>query len=223
MFIEICSRNEFVVFCLKNREMCVKRVNLEPKTTITCLHSIALPQEFDMKSLRLDFVYDYTNLLVSNASGTILSYNWNIVNASKCETSIYVPCPIKHDFVKGEIDKDCLSLEQQKQFEDEKDRKMQVQRRKAEVLEIIAKLKNEFVAIKDQSSKLPEKCQLNAAAFEIDDRITDDLQQKTQHKFQVIEGELRKKINKIKNQAERLEHLYTGNLEHWPITVTGFR
>lgn len=136
-------------------------------------------------------------------------------------SNYYTPCVIKHQF--ADINVDGLSLEQQKQFEEENHRKIAIQKRKTEVLEIIGQLKNEFTEIKERNDKLPEKFRQNTAAFEIDKRITDDLEQRTQQKFRAIQNELRRKIEKIRTHAERMEHLYLDNLEHWPITLTGFR
>lgn len=176
-----------------------------------------------MESPCIDSCIDTGSLIVFNNYGTILYYTWNTPIKQKQNAYVYVPCPIDHSFIDDTIRSDGLSLEQQKRSEKENNRKMQVQKRKAEVLEIIAKLKNEFTAIKDRNSQLPNNYQLDAASFEIDKRITEDLEQRTQQKFKAIQIELQKRIDKIRTQAERMEHLYLDNLEHWPITLTGFR
>lgn len=137
----------------------------------------------------------------------------------------YAPCSIEHNFVDDVAGglACSMTLEQQKQCEAENERKVQVQRQKAEILEIITKLKNDFAAIKDQNCKLPPKFRLEMDAFEIDKRITNDLEQRTEEKFQIIQSELQKKINKMRKQAERMENLYLNRLEHWPVAITGFR
>lgn len=162
-------------------------------------------------------------LIVYNAHGSILRYKWKTDNETIQKAYIYTPCQIDHQFCEEDFGSGILSLEQQKQFEVENTRKIQLQKRKTELLEIIAGLKNQFIEIKDRNSKLPKQYQLNDAAFEIDKRITDDLEQRKQQKFKAIQNELQRKIDKIRHQAERMEHLYLDNLEHWPITLTGFR
>lgn len=167
---------------------------------------------------------DKINLIVyNNSSGSILRYKLNLGGKNAENACAYERCAIEHQVVDENAIANCLSLEQQKQLELENNRKIEVQKRKAEVLEIIAKLKNEFAAIKIQNAKLPCRFQLDASAFEIDRRITDDLEWRTRQKFKTIQAELLKKIEEIRTQADRMQHIYLDNLEHWPITITGFR
>lgn len=176
-----------------------------------------------MEFPRMEFGYNGKHLIIYNSSGSIMSYAWKMAN-DECEgVSAHKPCSIDHQYVDDNNISDGLSLEQQKQFEQESNRKIRVQLRKMETLEKIAKLKNEFVAIKDRNGKLPEKYQLPPDAFELDKRIIDDLEWRTNEKFKVIQAELQRKIDRIRAQAERMEHIYLDNLEHWPIIITGFR
>lgn len=169
------------------------------------------------------FSYDNTNLIIFNSSGSILSYKWEMATNKNEISTVFKPCVIEHEFVDENTISICLSLEQQKQLELESNRKIQVQNRKAEIMDFIAKLKNEFNSIKEKNRQLPERFQLTKEAFDIDKRINDDLEYRTQEKFKVIQNELQRKINKMRSQAERMEHIYLDNLQHWPITITGFR
>lgn len=164
-----------------------------------------------------------SDLIVYNVYGSILYFNWKKNSADKEIQYTYAPCLINHQFVEENFDSSGLSLEQQKQCEMENHRKIQVQKRKAEILEIIGKLKIELTEIKLRNSRLPTNYRLGADAFEIDKRITEDLKQKTEQKFKSIQMELQRRIDRIRAQAVRMEHLYLDNLEHWPITLTGFR
>ena len=183
-----------------------------------------MPSNFEINFPRLLFNRNTSILIVYNSHGSILRYKWKTVDETiQKRTYIYVPCQINHQFCDEDFGSDVLSLEQQKQFEVENNRKIQLQQRKTELLEIIARLKNQFIEIKERNKELPKKYQLDNALFEIDKRITDDLEQRKQQKFKVIQCELQRKIDRIRHQAERMEHLYLDNLEHWPITLTGFR
>lgn len=182
-----------------------------------------MPQNFELESTYMLVTSDKMNLIVYNSIGSMLRYKLKLATENVESTYVYEPCTIEHQPLNEDVFINCLSLEQQKQLELENHRKIQVQKRKAEILEIIAKLKNELAAIKDQNIKLPHKFQLSAASFEIDKRIKDDLEWRTQQKFKTIQAELLKKIDKIRTQAERMENIYLENLEHWPITITGFR
>lgn len=219
-----CSDNEYVILCLGNGRISVERIESRQPIQLSHVYIIALPHEFEMVSARMAFSCADTNLIIYNSMGSILCYKWKLATENLENMKyIYRKCEIEHQlFVEDNIG-NCLSLEEQKQFEFENQRKILVQQRKAEVLEIITKLKNEFAAIKEQNNKLPDKFQLNSTAFKIDKRITDDLELKNKRIFGVIQRELQTKIHKIRTQAERMVHIYLDNLEHWPITITGFR
>lgn len=226
--LSICSfffrrDNEHVVFCQINGELLVYHVDFHQSTRFSHVFSTEFPLNFEINAPRLIFNRDTFILIVYNSHGSILRYKWKTAEEATQKAYIYAPCQISHQFCDENFDSNVLSLEQQKQFEVENRRKIQLQKRKAEMLEIIARLKNQFIEIKERNSKLPHKYRLDDAAFEIDKRITDDLEQKKQQKFKAIQSELQRKIDKIRHQAERMEHLYLDNLEHWPVSLTGFR
>lgn len=218
-----CRDNEHIVFCRNDGELSVQRVNFNQSTRFSYVFSIQMPSNFEINAPRLIFNRNTSILIVYNSHGSILRYKWKTVDETIQKAYIYAPCQIDHQFCDEDFGSNKSSLEQQKQFEVENNRKVQLQKRKTELLEIIARLKNQFIEIKDRNSKLPKKYQLDDDSFEIDRRITDDLEQKKQQKFKAIQYELQRKIDKIRHQAERMEHLYLDNLEHWPITLTGFR
>lgn len=224
MFLnKICFReNEHVILCLKNGELSIERFHWHEPVKFSNVCVIPLSYNFKMET-HLLFSHDNMNLIIYNSSGSIISYKWKMIRAKNENISIYRPCAIEHKIVDEIITFGCLSLEQQKQVELKNNRKIQVQKRKAEILEIIANLKNEFCSIKEKNGQLPENFRLPNESFEIDKRITDDLEWRTQEKFKVIQTELQRKIDKMRSQAERMEHTYLDNLQHWPITITGFR
>lgn len=181
-----------------------------------------MPHNFDMESPRMNFNSKTSSLIVYNASGSILYYKWEAIENKQIECN-YAMCSINHQFVDESFTSDGLSLNQKLQLNVENERKIQLQKRKAVQVSAIADLKNSLNRIKSLNSELPDEYQLDAASFEIDKRITADLEQRTERKFKAIQTELQRKIDKIRMQAIRMEHLYLDNLEHWPITLTGFR
>ncbi|XP_055326896.1 uncharacterized protein LOC129580473 [Sitodiplosis mosellana] len=216
--------NGIVFFCLTSGKISVERFNYGEAILFTDIFTLEMPRDFELESVHMLFTTDKMNLIVyNNSSGSILRYNLKLRSQNAENSNVYERCTVEHQLVDESAITNCLSLEQQKQLELENNRKIQVQKRKAEVLEIIAKLKNEFAAVKIKHAKLPSKFHLNATAFEIDRRITDDLKWRTQQKFKTIQAELLKKIEKIRTQADRMQQIYLDNLEHWPITITGFR
>lgn len=222
-FFFLIRDSEYVVFCRTNGELSVQRVNINQSIRFSHVFSIGMPSYFELNTPRLIFHRDSSNLFIYNSLGSILRYKWKTAMEMEQTAYMYARCPINHQFCDENFRSDILSLEQQKQFEVESKRKIQLQKRKRELLEIVARLKYQFNDIKDRNGRLPQKYQLNDDAFEIDKRITNDLEHRKQHKFKAIQDELQRKIDKIRHQAERMEHLYLDNLEHWPISLTGFR
>lgn len=217
------SDTEFVIFCLATGTLSVEKIECHKPIQFSNVCSLALPHDFRLLCPRIDFNSHGKHFIIYDSNGAILFYSWKMSENKDEDAAMYKPCLIEHRFVDDNITSDCLSLEQQKQFEEEMRRKSIVQQRKTEMLEKIAKLKNEFVGIKEKNSELPAKYRLPAAAFDIDKRIIDDLEWRTHEKFKVIQAELQRKIDRIRTQAERMEHIYLDNLEHWPIIITGFR
>lgn len=221
------SDKEFAIFCRATEEfsgeLSVEKIECHNPVRFSNVCSLHLSTDYDMPCPRIDFSNHSKHFIIYDSCGAILSYSWNVSENRDEDASVYKPCLIEHRFIDDNITSDCLSLEQQKQFEEELRRKAQVRERKTEMLEKIAKLKNEFIAIKEKNNELPEKYRLPAAAFDIDKRIIDDLKWRTAQKFKAIQGEMQRKIDRIRTQAERMEHIYLDNLEHWPIIITGFR
>lgn len=209
--------------CHSKGGISVERIESREATRFANVDELALPNDFEMEFVRMCFSCDSTNLIIYNSSGSILCYKWKLATTILEKNNNYQRCMIDHQPVGEDIMKNCLSLEQQQQVEFEIKRKIHTQQRKVGILEIVSKLKNEFASIKDQNEKLPRKFQLSAEEFEIDKRINNDLEWRTQQKFEVIQRELQPKIDEIRTQAEKMEHIYLDNLVHWPITITGFK
>lgn len=221
-FSHFCSDEYFVILCHADRQISIQKYDFNQSTRFSSVFSLSMPHNFDMESPRMNFNSKTSSLIVYNASGSILYYKWEAIENKQIECN-YAMCSINHQFVDESFTSDGLSLNQKLQLNVENERKIQLQKRKAVQVSAIADLKNSLNRIKSLNSELPDEYQLDAASFEIDKRITADLEQRTERKFKAIQTELQRKIDKIRMQAIRMEHLYLDNLEHWPITLTGFR
>lgn len=151
-------------------------------------------------------------------------FQWNI----KPQALIKIPqkhrkCVKNHSNVYDDIDPNHLSLEQQKQIELEKYHMDKMNSRKKEILKIFEKLKNEFNEIKERNNVLPARFRLPQESFEIDERISEDIQKNAQNELRLMEEEMKSKIDSIKSYGKRIEHALLGNIVHWPTTLCGFR
>lgn len=132
-------------------------------------------------------------------------------------------CDKKHPHIDDTFDSALLSLEQQKYVEVENDQKAEIESKRMKILEMFDNLKMEFKSIKRRNNDLPNEYRLPEDAFEIDSRITEDFQRKTNAEFDSMRNEMNAKINRFKQCHERIRNAYLSNLEHWPTALTGFR
>lgn len=157
-------------------------------------------------------------LIIHNRSGHIILYRWCVDSQVTIHNE---PCTLKH-FVDnfGSV---ALSLEQQKQIEVENCRKAKIEAKKMKINETFTNLKTEFKALKQRNDELPNEFRLPDDFFEIDGRITADMERKAQIEMENLQNEMFKKINRLKQHAEHIEKAYMSNIEHWPTVLTGFR
>lgn len=123
----------------------------------------------------------------------------------------------------NDFDSGHLSLEQQKQIEVENNRKAEVEARKLKIIEMFTNLREEFQGIRMENEKLPEKFRLSEDCFDVDSRITDDLERKANLDFENMQSEMHEKINRLKQHTDRIDNAFLSNIEHWPTVLTGFR
>lgn len=221
---KIFSEATHLVLGLSNGKIAVELINFDNENRLSNIFVFDIAHDFGMQCPYFCFSFDCSNLIVFNANGTILCFNWNYIPAKNQIFYAYKPCvSTHHSSIEYETDSDNLTLEQQKQKEVEKREIKRIEARKAELSQTIANLKREFDIIKDRNDKLPKKFQLPLTEFDIDQRINDEMEQKAEIALKKMRDEMQKKIVAIKSRAERIEHVFLDNLEHWPITLKGFR
>lgn len=180
-----------------------------------------IPLDLDIFSFILTSDAEY--LIAYNQTGSILMYKWETDSKPSQIPFHNKACDVKHTHIDDTFDSTLLSLEQQKHVEVENNRKAEIESNRMKIREIFDNLKIEFKALKRRNNDLPNEYRLPEDAFEIDSRITEDFQQKTNAELNSMRNEMNMKINRLKQCHERIQKAYLSNVEHWPTTLTGFR
>lgn len=177
----------------------------------------------DLDTFNFILTSDTEYLIAYNQTGNILMYKWKTESKPSQIAFQNKACDVKHPHIDDTFDSTLLCLEQQKYVEVENNRKAEIESKKIKILEMFDNLKMEFKAIKRRNSDLPNEYRLPENAFEIDSRITEDFQQKTNAELDSMRNEMNRKINGLNQCHERIRNAYLSNLEHWPTALTGFR
>ncbi|KAG5669779.1 hypothetical protein PVAND_000072 [Polypedilum vanderplanki] len=165
--------------------------------------------------------YDRKFLFSIGNDGNLFSYHWNlpvVFIASKEPSRI----PILTEIVQDILDPNYLSLEQQKEKENEEQQQQFSANKKDQVLATIAKLREEFEEILKKNSQLPDSQKLTPADLHLDDRITDDLQQKLDIQMEIVRRQKEFDYEKARLAGKKLmEHFIDPII--YPIEVIGIQ
>lgn len=134
--------------------------------------------------------------------------------------NVYKSCMIQHSLLQN--DENMLTLEERKQIVTENERVAREDATKTELSRMCSELGKSLNRVKALNSELPQKYGLGSADFEIDRRITTELQQNMDHKLLVMQKEIRATINGISAHNKRIRDALLHCLDHWPFVVRGF-
>lgn len=211
-------KNSLSLKNFKIEETCFDASNLWSK-------QIFIPDNIPLNLDTFNFILtsDADYLIAYNQTGSILMYKWKTESKPSHIAFHNKACDVKHPHIDDTFDSTLLSLEQQKHVEVENNQKGEIESKRMKILEMFDNLKMEFKAIKRRNNDLPNEYRLSEDAFEIDSRITEDFQQKTNDELDSMRNEMNTKINRLKQCHERIRNAYLSNMEHWPTALTGFR
>lgn len=191
------------------------------------LQSLQMHDNINGQVTSLGVSFDNKYLFSTGSDGNIFVYKCNLKQSvaeyhndqmQKIDWSLLAIPQITDIF-----DSNSLSLEQEKQKAVANEKSLKVNTRKAEILEIIGQLKNEFDQIKKRNYRLPESMQLTSTALEIDQRITEDLQHEFDQQMEMVRKEQSAEIKKIQLFKSKIDEVLLSNIECWPISLLGIR
>lgn len=116
-----------------------------------------------------------------------------------------------------------LSLEEQKKQSHRDERIHLINKKKSQMLEVLAMLKDDFASIKSRNDALPESQRLCAENLELDRRITEDMEKDFARAMDLMRSKMAFDVEKSRLLMDKVETCMTSNLECWPVAVRGIR
>lgn len=213
---------DYVLFGLENGQIRVSKLN---QTSLTTIDTITAHDKYKGRITALKFIPHQSNLFSTGADGNIFLFKWNMKLPALPTQKQY---SIESDLnqlpnVSDIVDREHLTLEQEKEKKLLNERKDIANTKKTKMLEIIGSLKIEFNAVKERNRKLPKDLQLTPADFELDGRITEHLQDEFNRNMQLVRRKLAYDVEKIKLIKSKVENYLVDNLKDWPIHLLGVR
>lgn len=169
----------------------------------------------------LDISFDKRYLLSVGADGNIFVYNWK----SPIKASTIRPTSVKTPEISVEdiTDKEYLSLEQQKQKDNQDRRNAIANNRKENVRKMIAKYRQEFVEIMARNKKISDSQRIQQSEIRLDDRIAQQLEENFQQQYDLMTRKLAYDLEKSRLQAKKVKEYFIDPLDHLVIQVFGIK
>lgn len=170
----------------------------------------------------MNFSFDKQFLFTGGADGNLFFYRWN-----RPVRPVEAVTPRAPEILKEEVeditDICSLSLEEEKQKSDH-DRRLEIAlARKHDVLQIIAKCKEEYDALIKRNRALPVSQQIPYSELELDPRITLSLKKRFESEMELVKRKKAFDVEKVKLAGEKLRRYFLEPLESYPIAVVGIK
>lgn len=120
-------------------------------------------------------------------------------------------------------DPNCLSLEQEKLKMIALANAERVNQDKSNILEKINLLRMEFELAYERNSRLPEQLRLSGEQFEIDPRITEDIQNAIARDMERDRIEYQTEMDRIQSKWRQVNAVLMDNVECWAISLFAIR
>lgn len=169
----------------------------------------------------LDVSFDKRYLLSVGADGNIFIYKWSTPGRASFNRPI--PVDIPSESIEDIRDASELSLEQQKQKDNQDRRSAIANKRKENVRRTIAKYREEFLEIMDRNNRIIESQRVQQSEIRLDDRITQQLEENFQQQYDLMKRKLAFDLEKSRLLARKVKQYFIEPLDHLVIHVFGIR
>lgn len=173
------------------------------------------------------FSYDRSFLFTSGGDGNLFQYQWRGSNI----TSLHPPPPdigplallpdLSDD--DGAGDEEMLSSEEKKRKVNDDERHTICDAEKEKVLNVLGECRERFRRIWEQNQSLSESQRLQESAFELDARITEDMNATLERKMKMAQREMEYDVERTQIAVRKLKSYFIDSLDSFPIQVLGIR
>lgn len=169
----------------------------------------------------LDVSFDKRFLFSAGADGNIFVYKWATAGRRDSARRIHVDLPEKS--VEDIVDQAALSLEQQKQKNNQDRRNAIANKRKDDVRSIIAKYRSDFEVIMARNKKIIASQRVKQSEIRLDDRIVEQLNESLQTQYDLMKRKLAFDLEKNRLLAKKVKQYFIEPLDHLVIQVFAIR
>lgn len=169
----------------------------------------------------LDVSFDKRFLFSVGADGNIFMYKWSA--PGRAQTSRPMGVDLPDGTVDDILEASALSLEQQKQKNNQDRRNAIANQRKEGVRQTIAKYRKQFVEIMNVNKEIIESQRVQQYEIHLDDRITTQLNENFQQQYDLMKRKLAYDLEKSRLLAKKVKQYFIEPLDHLVIHVFGIR
>lgn len=167
--------------------------------------------------------FDHNYLFTAGSDGNLFSYKWNGFKEGATYPTIRHTITPFEGIPEEELDSEMLSFEQIRRKHNDDQRHTICDANKNRVLESLAKLKETFGQVWSRNVALPQSQRILDGCFELDERITRDLQESVERKLKLAQRKMTYDVEKAKISVSKLKRHLVDPLDTFPITVLGLR
>lgn len=162
-------------------------------------------------------------LFTSGCDGNLFQYKWThgTENDEVISLSAETWTPLLE--ITDVSDLEMLAYEQEKRKINDDQRHTVCEANKMKVLHILNEFKDRFNRIWSQNESLPESQRVQSDVFELDRRITDDLNETLERKMKMAQREMQYDVEKAKIGVRKLKTYFIDPLESFPIEVLAIK
>lgn len=166
--------------------------------------------------------FDNRFIFSAGVDGNIFRYRLNIDRPDDV-SDLLQPIPISLDIdeIVDIIDPECLSLEQEKQKQNSDAHQKIIDKRKRRVRDIIGQYEADFRGITKRNKNLLKSQQIALDQFELDDRISEHVQQEFQELLEIERRKIAFDIEKTKIRSKKVTSAFLSSAQNLPISVDG--
>lgn len=169
----------------------------------------------------ITFSFDRSFLFSSGEDGNLFQYKWNGDKVSR-DVAPHPWIPIEElpdDDAAG--DEELLSSEEEKRKRNADERHLICDVEKKKVITVLEEYKERFSKIWEQNESLSESQRLPEEAFELDQRITEDLNSSIERRTKTAQREMEYDVEKVQIAVKKLKSYFTDCLDLFPVKVLG--
>lgn len=221
-----CRDNAYLVFGMSNGMIRVTKINPMDPTDLSDHWQLGMHDNEGLVT-SIAFSHDRAYLFTSGGDGNLFQYQWHGDSPVQVVTTKPWKPLIEEEWIDDDDDaagdQQMLSSEEEKRKRNADDRHSVCDAEKRKVLAVLAECKERFSRIWEHNQALAESQRLDDAVFELDPRITSDLNATLERKMKMAQREMEYDVERTQIGVRKLKQYFIDCLDSFPVQVLGIR